>query len=75
MVASGVNMICLLALSDRGAPCYDEGLAAQMTAAGAPSFACTPDQFPSLMATAIQRRDISAWAARNEVVIQGGASV
>ena len=75
MVASGVNMICLLALSDRGAPCYDERLAAQMTAAGAPSFACTPDQFPSLMATAIQRRDISAWAARNEVVIQGGASV
>ena len=74
MVSSGVNIVCLLALSDRGAPCYDERLAAQMTAAGAPSFACTPDQFPSLMATAIQRRDISAWAARNEVVIHGGAS-
>jgi hypothetical protein len=72
MVAGGVNMICLLALSDHGTPCYDEKLAAQMTAAGAPSFACTPDLFPSLMATAIQKRDIAAWAASNEVVIRGG---
>lgn len=68
MISGGVTMVCLLALSDGGASCYDEKLAAQMTALGAPSFACTPDLFPDLMATAIQKRDIGAWAARHEVV-------
>ncbi|HEY3962955.1 MAG TPA: VWA domain-containing protein, partial [Planctomycetaceae bacterium] len=68
MISSGVTMVCLLALSDGGAPCYDEGLAAKMTALGAPSFACTPDLFPDLMAVAIQKRDITAWAARNEII-------
>lgn len=64
-------MICLLALSDQGVPCYDEGLAAKMSALGAPAFACTPNLFPDLMAAAIQRRDIATWAARNEIVIRG----
>jgi hypothetical protein len=70
LVASGVTMVCLLALSDEGAPCYDEGLAGKMTALEAPAFACTPDLFPDLMAATIQKRDIGDWAARNEVVIQ-----
>ena len=35
LVSSGVTMICLLALSDQGSPCYDERLASQMTALGA----------------------------------------
>jgi len=68
LVSSGVTMVCLLALSDQGAPCYDERLAAKMTALGAPSFACTPDLFPELMATAIRKGDIAAWAARNEII-------
>jgi Mg-chelatase subunit ChlD len=68
LVSSGVTMVCLLALSDRGAPCYDERLAAQMTAVGVPSFACTPDLFPELMATAIRKGDIAAWAARHDIV-------
>jgi hypothetical protein len=68
LTGSGVTMICLLALSDQGSPCYDEKLASQMTALGAPSFACTPDLFPSLMAAAIRKDDIAAWAARNEIV-------
>jgi Mg-chelatase subunit ChlD len=72
LLSSGVTMVCLLALSDGGAPCYDESLAAKMSALGAPSFACTPDLFPGLMATAIQKRDIAAWAARHDVVIRGG---
>ena len=37
---------------------------------GAPSFTCSP--FPTLMATAIQQRDIVAWAAGHDVVIRGG---
>ena len=32
MLASGVTMVCLLALNDEGAPCFDEVLAGQMTA-------------------------------------------
>jgi hypothetical protein len=51
-----------------GSPCYDEQLARKMTARGAPRFACTPDLFPDLMAAAIQKRDIGAWAARNQIV-------
>jgi hypothetical protein len=74
LVQSGVTMICLLALSDQGAPCYDQRLAAQMSALGAPAFACTPDLFPGLMAAAIQKRDLTDWAARNDVVVQRGVS-
>ena len=33
-----------------------------------PSFACTPDQFPDLMAAAIDRQDITAWAASRDIV-------
>lgn len=71
MISSGVTMVCLLALNDEGAPCFDEKLAAQMTELGAPAFACTPDLFPDLMATTIQKGDITAWAARNQTVIKG----
>ncbi|MFZ5832010.1 MAG: VWA domain-containing protein [Planctomycetota bacterium] len=70
IVGAGATMICLLALSDDGAPCYDERLAARMSALGAPSFACTPDLFPDLMAHAIQKRDIATWAARHEIVVR-----
>src|SRR3712207_6997819 len=33
-----------------------------------PSFACTPDLFPDLMAAAIGRQDLNLWAARNDIV-------
>ena len=61
MVEAGVTVVVLLALSDQGAPAYDAELAAKLTALGAPSFACTPDVFPDLMAAAIERRDLTAW--------------
>jgi hypothetical protein len=32
-----------------------------------PSFACTPQLFPDLMAAAINRRDINQWAAEAEI--------
>ena len=72
MVAAGVQVVVLLALSDSGAPIFDEQLAAEMTRVGAPSFACTPDQFPGMMAAALQRSDMKTWAAKNEVVVFGG---
>ena len=68
IVTSGATMIALLALSDSGTPSYDAAHAAALAAIGVPAFACTPDLFPDLMAAAIERRDISAWAAANDIV-------
>jgi Mg-chelatase subunit ChlD len=58
MLAAGVQVIVLLALSDEGAPAYDHDNAAALAAMGVPAFACTPDAFPDLMAAAIQRQDL-----------------
>jgi len=63
LVESGVQFVTLLALSDEGAPAYDRSLATKLAALGVPSFACTPEAFPGLMAAAIRRDDIAAWAA------------
>lgn len=73
LVDSGVQFVTLLALSDEGAPSYDHALAAKLAALGVPSFACTPDAFPGLMAAAIRRDDIGAWAAANGMVTNRGA--
>ena len=58
MVASGVQFVALLALSNEGAPSYNADLAGQLAGIGVPAFACTPDKFPELMAAAIERRDL-----------------
>ena len=57
----------LLALSDQGRPAFDPNLSAKVAALGAPVFACTPDQFPDLMATALRRQDVHAWAAKEDI--------
>jgi len=72
IVASGVNMVTLLALDDSGTPCFDHGVAGSFTSLGAPAFACTPDVFPDLMASAIQRRDINRWAATQGIKVERG---
>jgi Mg-chelatase subunit ChlD len=72
IVARGVQLILLLALSDRGRPSYDEQQAAAMAKLGIPTFACTPDLFPDLMAAAIQRQDLNLWAAQNDIVTARG---
>jgi Mg-chelatase subunit ChlD len=68
LIQSGVTVVALLALSDDGAPAYDHRHAAAFAQLGAPAFACTPDQFPELMAAAIERRHIGQWAAREGIV-------
>ncbi len=68
LVNSGAQVITLLALSDRGAPASDHQVAAQFAALGIPCFACTPDQFPDLMAAAIKRENIQQWAASEGIV-------
>ncbi len=65
MTAAGTQVIALLALSDDGAPGYDHENAAALAGFGVTAFACTPDAFPDLMAAAIERRDIAAWAQRH----------
>jgi Mg-chelatase subunit ChlD len=72
LVGSGVQVVCLLALSDRGAPSFDQRNAARLASMGIPSFACTPDLFPDLMAAAIQKQDLNMWAARNDIVTARG---
>ncbi|WP_415855112.1 VWA domain-containing protein [Sinomonas sp. G460-2] len=68
IVGSGATLIALLALSDSGHPSFDANHAAALAGIGVPAFACTPDQFPDLMAAAIERRDIGAWAAAQGIV-------
>jgi Mg-chelatase subunit ChlD len=68
LVASGVQMIALLALNDDGAPSYDHRIAATFAELGIASFACTPDLFPDLMAATINREDINQWAATRNIV-------
>lgn len=72
LVGAGVQLVALLALSDRGAPSYDHAVAAALAALGVPAFACTPDLFPDLMAAAINRQDLGQWAAAHEIVAARG---
>jgi len=62
MKESGVKVICLLALSDRGVPCYDESLARRFGQLGIPSFACTPTLLPELLEGALKGRDLNQMA-------------
>lgn len=64
MVASGVRVICLLALSDSGIPCFDEGLARKLASLGIPCFGCTPHKLPELLEGALRGADLQALAAR-----------
>jgi hypothetical protein len=66
-VTIGVNVIVLLALTDTGRPSYVPALSERIAALGVPVFACTPDQFPDLMATALRREDVHSWAATNDI--------
>ncbi|MGH3656169.1 MAG: VWA domain-containing protein [Micromonosporaceae bacterium] len=73
MVTAGVQVVVLLALSDEGAPSYDRSNAAALAELGVPAFACTPDVFPDLMATAIQRGDLRSFVERATQASASGA--
>ena len=72
LVGAGVRVVALLALSDDGAPAYDARNAAALAAMGVPCFACTPELFPELMAAALERRDVGAWAAARGIAVARG---
>ena len=61
IVDSGVQVVVLLALSDEGEPYYSKTNASKFAALGIPVFACTPDEFPDLMAASLSRRDLNLW--------------
>lgn len=65
LLRSGVQLIVLLALNDDGAPCYDRDNADFMGGMGIPTFACTPDKFPDLMAAALSKEDIGMWVSQH----------
>jgi Mg-chelatase subunit ChlD len=68
MKESGVTVVCLLALNDQGAPMFDARNAAAFAALGVPTFACTPDAFPEMIAAALARRDVGQWASERGIV-------
>ena len=70
---SGVNIIVLLALSDSGHPTYESKHAGAIAGVGCPVFACTPDQFPSMMACALTKKDLQSWAAEEDIALVRGA--
>jgi Mg-chelatase subunit ChlD len=73
LLGMGVKVVALLALSDDGAPAFDAEIAGTFAAMDIPAFACTPDQFPGLMALIINRSDVNAWAATQGIVtVRGG---
>jgi len=67
MKSKGTQFIVLLALDDEGAPVFDRSVAGKFAQLDIPSFACTPDKFPDLMAAAIRKENISSWMSRNNI--------
>lgn len=62
LLADGVTVVVLLALSDDGVPGYDHDVAGRLAGMGVPAFGCTPDAFPDLLAAAIRGEDLGHWA-------------
>ncbi len=50
LVASGVHVVVLLALSDEGTPAHDADHASALVALGATVMATTPEEFPAVLA-------------------------
>ncbi len=67
---AGVNVVTLLALNDEGAPFYNKSLAQEFANQDIPTFACTPDKFPDLMAASLNEGNINQWAAENDLVLE-----
>lgn len=65
LVNSGVQLIVLLALNDDGAPFFDQRNAEFLASIGVPTFACTPDKFPDLMAAALNKQDLNLWVSEH----------
>lgn len=61
MKASGITIICLLALADGGRPYYDAQMAQRVAGLGIPCFACNPERLPQLLERAFRGQDLAAF--------------
>jgi len=55
----GLKIISLLSLDNEGVPSFDKKNGTKLATMGIPSFACTPQQFPVLMAALFNGKNIS----------------
>ncbi len=58
MKASGVTVICLLAIADGGKPYYDAQMAQKIASLEIPCFACNPQMLPQLLERALKGQDL-----------------
>ena len=56
---SGVSVICLLAIADKGKPYYDAQMAGRIASLGIPCFACAPEKLPALLERALKGQDLT----------------
>lgn len=61
MKASGVTVICLLALADGGRPYYNANMAGKIAGLGIPCFACNPQKLPELLERAFAGQDLQSF--------------
>ena len=59
MKSSGVTVVCLLALADRGKPYCDEQMAQRLSGFGIPCFACTPQKLPELLERVLKGQELT----------------
>ncbi len=58
MAESGVKILALTALSDRGSPSYDTQAAKRLANMGIPCFSCTPKMLPQMLEGALKGRNL-----------------
>ena len=71
---AGVRMVGLLALTDKGRPCYDSTTAKMLTELGMPCFACTPNRLPELLEKAVKGMAMTLDEPKSGGFYKGGPS-
>ena len=66
LLESGVHAVTLLAITDQGAPSFNESLAQKLAKMGMPCFACIPDRLPDLLAAVLKGQDLHKFAEQQK---------
>jgi len=64
LLGSGIKAVTLLAITDQGEPSYNKALANTLADLGMPSFACTPERLPEMLAGVLKGHDLKSIAAK-----------
>ena len=62
---SGVTVVVLLAIADRGKPYYDAQTAQRIAGMDIPCFACAPDRLPELLERVLKKQDLTVFTAND----------